>query len=144
MDVLEFLMFKNVSGTHGLAQNICPLPRCKHLESYQEFGGRKERGCGRFHAAESMRSGTVSMLRKGLATLGLIGGWDPERAVGNPVSSTAVKQLSTYVERRTSKGGIRSNAETSSAPHEGGSGHGILATAPEDECMAYEPDIGPE
>ena len=53
-----------------------------------------------------MRSGTVSMLRKGLATLGLIGEWDPERAVGNPVLSIMVKQYQLiYVKRRTSKGG---------------------------------------
>ena len=39
-----------------------------------------------------MRSGTISMLRKGLTTLGLVGDWDAEKATGNPVSSAAVNQ----------------------------------------------------
>ena len=134
-DVLEFLMFKNVSGT---GKTLVHSQGCEHLGSYQEFDGCKEMGCGKFHAAESMRSGTVSMLRKGLTTLGLIGEWDPERAVGNPVLSIAVKQYQLmHAEGRTGKGG--SNTETSSPPHEGGCGK----AAPEDERMAHEPDPKP-
>ena len=53
-----------------------------------------------------MRSGTVSMLRKGLTTLGLIGEWDPERAVGNPVSSIAVKQYQLMLKEEQARAGV--------------------------------------
>lgn len=102
-DVLEFLMFKNVSGT---GKTFVHSQGCEHLGSYQEFDGCKEMGCGKFHAAESMRSGTVSMLRKGLTTLGLIGEWDPERAVGNPVSSIAVKQYQLMLKEEQARAGV--------------------------------------
>ena len=46
------------------------------------------------------------MLRKGLATLGLTGDWDPERATGNPVSSTVVRQYQLLLREQQARAGI--------------------------------------
>ena len=102
-DVLEFLMFKNVSGT---GKTFVHAQNCEHLGSYQEYVDCREKGCGRFHAAESMRSGTISMLRKGLTTLGLIGDWNQEKATGNPAASVAVKQYQLMLREEQARAGV--------------------------------------
>jgi len=102
-DVLEFLMFKNVSGT---GKTFVHAQDCKYLGSYKQYGSCDLKGCGRYHAAESMRSGTISMLRKGLTSLGLMGDWDPERATGNPVSSSTVKQYQLMLREEQAKAGV--------------------------------------
>ena len=101
-DILEFLMFKNVSG---MGKTFVHAQNCEHLGSYQEYVDCREKGCGRFHAAESMRSGTISMLRKGLTMLGLIGDWNQEKATGNPAASVAVKQYQLMLREEQAKAG---------------------------------------
>ena len=56
MDVLEFLMFKNVSGS---GKTFVHGQDCEHLGTYEQFNDCKQ-NCGNFHAAESMRSGIIS------------------------------------------------------------------------------------
>ena len=102
MDVLEFLMFKNVSGS---GKTFVHGQDCEHLGTYEQFSDCKQ-NCGNFHAAESMRSGIISMLRKGLTTLGLVGEWDAERAVGNPAASNLVKQYQLMIREEQAKAGI--------------------------------------
>ena len=104
-DVLEFLMFKNVSGT---GKTFVHVLDCEYLGSHQEYETCRIKGCGKFHAAESMRSGTISMLRKGLAALGLTGDWDSERATGNPVymSSTVVRQYQLMLREQQARAGV--------------------------------------
>ena len=53
-----------------------------------------------------MRSGTISMLRKGLTTLGLVGDWDAEKATGNPVSSVAVNQYQLMIREEQARAGV--------------------------------------
>jgi len=43
------------------------------------------------------------MLQKGLTSLGLIGDWDPERATGNPVSSSTVRQYQLMLREEQAK-----------------------------------------
>ena len=98
-------MFKNESGT---GKTFVHVLDCEYLGSHQEYETCriKFKGCGKFHVAESMRSGTISMLRKGLAALGLTGDWDPERATGNPVSSTVVRQYQLMLREQQARAGV--------------------------------------
>ena len=89
-------MFKNVEGT---GKTFVHTQSCEHLGDYKQYASCKLPECGRFHAAESMRSGAISMLRKGLATLGLAGDWGPEEIVP------------AYAERRTRKGRVTQKSE---------------------------------
>ena len=97
-------MFKNVSGYRS-GKTFVHGQDCEHLGTYEQFNDCKQ-NCGNFHAAESMRSGIISMLRKGLTTLGLVGEWDAERAVGNPAASNLVKQYQLMIREEQAKAGI--------------------------------------
>ena len=51
-------------------------------------------------------TGTISLLRKGLTTLGLVRDWDAERAIRNPVSSVTVSQYQVMLKEKQVKAGI--------------------------------------
>ena len=101
-DILDYLIFKNItSGKTWVHDTNCPS-----LGLRQKTQSCTTHNCSFNHAAQSMRTGVLHMLKKGFQDIGLSGPWNVASKMGNPVESLLVTEYLTMIKQQQAKAGV--------------------------------------
>ena len=101
-DILDYLIFKNItSGKTWVHDTNCPS-----LGLRQKTQSCTTHNCSFNHAAQSMRTGVLHMLKKGFQDIGLSGPWNVASKMGNPVESLLVTEYLTIIKQQQAKAGV--------------------------------------